>query len=77
MYVLVRLSYVMLSNIRRTSSEHSIICWVVAWASPRFGMGGGQNLFSDLGLCEAMRIARGFGGMLSRKKIKTMQFGAF
>ena len=31
------------------------------------GEGGGARIFfSDLGICEAMRIARRFGGMLHR-----------
>ena len=30
------------------------------------GEGGTKNFFSDLGICEAMRIAKRFGGMLHR-----------
>ena len=52
-----------------------------AGASPGFGRGGGQEFFFqvwEFACREAMRIDRGFGGMLPpRKFFKTMQFGAF
>ena len=48
----------------KTTSEHL----------PGFGSGGQDFFFENL---HAMRIARGFGGMLSEKSFKTMQFGAF
>ena len=46
---------------------------------PRIWEGGGARIFfSDLGICEAMRIARGVRGHAPpRKFFKTVQFGAF
>ena len=50
-------------------------------ASPGFGRGGGQEIFFQIwefACREAMRIARGFGGMPPRENFfKTVQFGAF
>ena len=63
-------------NLSITASDQQFL----TGASPGFGRGGGAKnyFFSDFGICEAMRLARGVRGHAPpRKFFKMVQFGAF